>query len=329
MQIINMENNIITQIYNDPKNTEPKELFEYVKELYEKYINSINNEIGENQYKNAEDSRILDNEIIFKANEFGFCINNDELLRVGSCIRKLYFQLTGAIGEPRKVQELEVHERNKLIIDQWIKKLDFLKIIEKPEHKVITQAGIKIETTENAFIYDARKNTTFALIIKPINDTAFSIRDIIFPTFSNIKPQILNTHIPEIILNMLILKQPVKLLYVGKNNPEMIKEFDCGITRKKLVVNGEVKEEIDVTYIFEEIKQIAYALLEKVVPPRKYKEYKALNKKQISDLFELKFINKKEMTEILNGDSYINFYCKDCRYRNICNAISEDWVKIE
>lgn len=327
MKMENMENNILTQIYNDPKNLEPKELFEYVQDLYTEYINSINNEIGENSYKNAEDSRMLDEEKILKANEFGMSISNNELFRTGSCIRKVYFQLNGAIGENRKIDDVEIEERNKLIIEQWLRKLEFLKILAKPEHKVASENGLRIQSTENGFIYDARKGMTYALLIKPVNDTAFSIRDRLFPSFPNMKPDILNSHVPEIIVNMLILKQPVKILYVGKNNPSLVREFDCGISNRLLTVNGEIKENINVLSVCEDIKQLNYALEEKVIPPRKYKEYTGISQEETADLLNLNFINKREMTEILNGKPYLNFYCSSCRYKNICNSISEDWFK--
>lgn len=327
MIIENMEKNILTQIYNDPKNEKPKGLFEYVKIFCDQYVNTINNEINESKYKNAEDERTLDEEKIFKTSEFGLCIDNNELYRVGPCIRKLYFQLTGTIGLPREIEEIETHERNQLVIKQWLNKLDFLKIIKEPEHKIIEQYNIKIQSTENAFIYDAKKNNTYALMIKPVNDTAYSIRDKVFPNFPNIKPQILNSHIAEVILNMIILKQPVKLLYVGKNQSGMVQEFNIGISKQKLVINGEIKENIDVTSIFKDIGEISHAFLNKIIPPKKFNEY-IVKQEEAAELFDMGFINKKELQEILNGKPYKNFYCNSCRYREICNSISKDWCKI-
>lgn len=326
MIIENMENNILTQIYNDPKNEEPKGLFEYVKILCDKYANTINNEINENKYKNAEDGRMLDKDKVFKASEFGMCIDNKELLRVGPCIRKLYFQLTGTIGLPREIEEMETHERNKLVVKQWLNKFDYLQITREPEHKVIEQAGIKIQSTEDAFIYDAVRRNTYVLMIKPVNDTAFSIRDRVFPSFANVKPQILNSHIAEVILNMIILKQPVKLLYVGKNNCGMVQEFNIGVSKQKLVVNGEVKELIDVTSVFRDIKETAHAFLNDMIPPRKFNEY-IVNQQDAAELFDLGFVNKKELQEILNGKPYVNFYCNSCRFREVCKSIPKDWCK--
>lgn len=327
MKIENMENNILTQIYNDPKNEDKKGLFEYVKILCDKYANTINNEINENKYKNVEDGRMLDKDKVFKASEFGMYIKNKELLRIGGCIRKIYFQLTGAIGLPREIEEIELYERNKLVVKQWLNKLDYLKIIKEPEHKIAEQCGLKIQSTEDAFIYDARNNMTYALMIKPVNDTAFSIRDKIFPNLPHLKPQILTSHITEIILNMLILKQPVKILYVGKNQSGLVKEFDCGILKKMLTVNGEVQEQINVMSIFNDLQETYHAFKENIIPPRKYKKYK-VNQEEATELFDLGFINKKELTEVLNGKEYLNFYCNSCRFRNICNSISEDWSKL-
>lgn len=326
MKIENMENNILTQIYNDPKNEETKTLFEYVKELYDKHINTINNKINEEEYKNVEDSRILDKEKIIKASEIGMCIDNKELFRIGPCIRKLFFQLNGTIGLPKEVEELELHERNEVIIKQWLKKLNYLKIFKEPEHKIIEQYGIKLQSTEHGFIYDVTKNNTYALMIKPVNDTAFSVRDKVFPNFPNVKPTILNSHITEVIINMIILKQPIKLLYVGKNNCGMIQEFNIGISKQKLVVNGEIKELIDVTSIFNDIKEIGYALLNDMIPPRKFCEH-IVNQQDAAELFTLGLVNKKELQSILNGGTYINFYCNSCRFRELCKSIPKDWSK--
>lgn len=326
MQKENMQNNILTQIYNDPK-SENKPLFDYVKFFCDKYVNTINNKVKEEKYKNAEDSRILDNEKIIKASEFGMCIDDKELYRTGSCIRKVFLQLIGAIGLPREVSEIEIHERNNLIIKQWMNKLDFLKIIKKPEHKVIDQMGLKIQSTEEAFIYDPRSNITYGLLIKPVNDTAFSIRDKLFPQFDNQKPQILNSHLAEIIMNMLILKKPIKIIYVGKNDPKLVREFDCGISNKRLTVNGEIKENINVLSVFKDVKELQHALDNNIIPPKKYKKIQT-NQEEAIGLFDLGFINKKEFNEILNGKEYLNFYCNSCRFRNVCNNISPEWSKI-
>ena len=94
-----------------------------------------------------------------------------------------------------------------------------------------------------------------------------------------------------------------------------------------LTVNGEVQEQINVMSIFNDLQETYHAFKENIIPPRKYKKYK-VNQEEATELFDLGFINKKELTEVLNGKEYLNFYCNSCRFRNICNSISEDWSKL-
>ena len=321
-----MENNILTQIYNDQKITEKKTLFEYVKILCDEEMNTINNKLKEEKYKNAEDDRYLDENKIFKANEFSYCFDGKDLLRVGNCIRKLFFQINNTIGLPREIEEKELYERNRLIINQWIDKLSFLKIYEEPKNEIIEQFNIQIQSTENGFIYDPSKNIKYALMIKPVNDTSFSILNTIWP--QSLEPTILPIHIPEVILNLLILKKPIKVLYVGKNNCGKIQEFNIGISKQKLTINRVVQDHININYIFEDLKETSFAFTNNVIPPQKYKEV-IIDPADAYKLSELNIVNNKESALLANGKPYRYWQCNDCRYKNTCNSISKDWTKID
>lgn len=328
MKFEKMDDNIITQIYND-KNLYKKEgLFDYIKQIYEQYINSINCKTGRESYKNVEDSRILDEEKVIKANEVGLCLNKEKILRVGSCNREVFFKLTGAIGELKEISEIEAIERINLVKEQWIRKLKLIDIYKEPEYKISEDFGIKVISSEDGFIYDADKKLSYTLIIKPVNDSAQIVNTRVFTGSKENKRNIMNDHIGEIILNLLILKQPVKIIYVGKNNSEKISEFNCGIENQKLIVNGEPRNDIDLVSVFKELKELEYSFLNNMVPPRSYEDY-LCNQNDVANLLEAGLIGKWEVSKLLNGtEKYLNYRCKNCRYKNICNSSPKGWTSI-
>lgn len=321
-----MKNNIIFQIYNDEKIVDKKELFDYVKELYNEHINSIN--CDNDQYKNVEDNRFLDEKKIIKANEIGYTIDGKEHCRVGSCIRNTFFNINNSIGLPISSSEIDLYERNQLIKKQFIDKLKFVQIYEEPKNIIVSQKNLSIQSTEDGFIYDAKKNNIYALLIKPINDSAFAVKNVLAPTYENLKSDLMPVHIPEIIVNMLILQKPIKIVYIGKNNPDFIVSFDCGINKQKLTVNNERREYLDISYVSTDMKELNHALETNIVPPRKYKNI-ILSKEEAVEMFELKMITNRELNDIINlKESYLDFHCTNCKYKNICDSISEGWSKL-
>ena len=79
------ENNIINQILNDETIEEKKTWLEYVKEIYDTYINTLNNENID--YMNSENEKVI-KEKLFKTSDFSLKINNSDELEIGHCMRE-------------------------------------------------------------------------------------------------------------------------------------------------------------------------------------------------------------------------------------------------
>ena len=311
-----MENNILTQIYNDPK-SKKLPLLEYVQMIVNEDLNTKNCKLEDERYLNVEDERYLYDSKKIGANEISFCFENNPIFRVGNCIRKLYFQINNAIGEDKDISDIEMIERNHLVVKQWIDKFKLVGIYEEPKKQRIKTAGIEIESTEDGFINDpsSQNNINYALMIKPVNDTAFSILNVCWAE----EPMILPIHIPEIILNLLILKKPIKLIYVGKNNPSKVQEFNIGTSNKKLKINGVVQSFIEIDGVLQDIKEIGYALNNNMIPERKYIS-RILDPADAYKLADFNIVTKKEVMNLINGKEYLYWGCEKCKYSNICNS---------
>lgn len=321
-----MENNIIKQMieYDQTNNNTVKGIFDYIQDVNIIRFNAINNEI-EKPYLNNEDSRTIEKIKIIKANEIGLNLNKESLLRFGSCLRELYFKITGTISEDRQLSEIEAIERNELVKKQWIDKILYTKIGRKEEHKILNYGIVKFESTEDLIIYDPIEDREYGLLIKPVNDTATTVRNQIW---SNWKAKPMDIHIPEICLNMFILKMPVKVLYVGKNNSEMIKEFNFGVDKNMLTINKVIcDKKINIYAIVEDMKNIDHAIEKSLIPPRSFFKGE-LTRQEVDLLYDNDLINNIDSNRYLNGETYENFRCKSCRYNQLCNSINTGWVNI-
>lgn len=320
-----MENNIIKQMIEyDKVNENPiKGMFDYIQDVNKIRFNSLNNEI-EKAYLNNEDPRTIEETKIIKANEIGLNLNKEPLLRFGSCLRELYFKITGAIAEDRQLSEIEGIERNELVKQQWIDKIKYSRL-SREEHKILNYATVKFESTVDLIIYDPIEDKEYGLLIKPVNDTATTVRNKIW---NNRNPQPMEIHIPEICLNMFILKMPVKVLYVGKNNSEMIKEFNFGVNKNMLTVNKkEYEKKINIYGVVEDMKNIDYAIEKSLIPPRSFVKGE-LTREEVDLLFDNDMINNIESNRYLNGETYENFRCRSCRYNQLCNSLNTGWINI-
>lgn len=320
-----MENNIIKQMIEyDKVNENPiKGMFDYIQDVNKIRFNSLNNEI-EKAYLNNEDQRTIEETKIIKANEIGLNLNKEPLLRFGSCLRELYFKITGAIAEDRQLSEIEGIERNELVKQQWIDKIKYSGL-SREEHKILNYATVKFESTVDLIIYDPIEDKEYGLLIKPVNDTATTVRNKIW---NNRNPQPMEIHIPEICLNMFILKMPVKVLYVGKNNSEMIKEFNFGVNKNMLTVNKkEYEKKINIYGVVEDMKNIDYAIEKSLIPPRSFVKGE-LTREEVDLLFDNDMINNVESNRYLNGETYENFRCRSCRYNQLCNSLNTGWINI-
>lgn len=322
-----MENNIITQMIEyDKANENPvKGMFDYIQEVNKIRFNSLNNE-KDKPYLNNEDSRTEEEVKIIKANEIGINLRKEPLLRFGSCLRELYFKVTGAIAEDRQLSEIESIERNELVRSQWIDKIQYTGLAEKNEHKILNYGTVKFESTEDLIIYDPIEDKNYGLLIKPVNDTATTVRNKIW---SNWNPQPMEIHIPEICLNMFILKMPVKVLYVGKNNSEMVKEFNFGVNKNVLTINKkEHEKKINIYDVVEDMKNIDHAIEKGLIPPRSFVKAE-LTREEVDLLLDNDLIMIKESNRYLNGETYEHFRCRSCRYNKLCNSLNTGWVSNE
>lgn len=320
-----MENNIITQMIEYDKENENtvKGIFDYIQDVNKIRFNALNNEIDK-PYLNNEDPRTIKETKIIKANEIGLNLNKEPLLRFGSCLRELYFKITGAIAEDRQLSEIEGIERNELVKQQWIDKIKYSGL-SREEHKILNYATVKFESTVDLIIYDPIEDKEYGLLIKPVNDTATTVRNKIW---NNRNPQPMEIHIPEICLNMFILKMPVKVLYVGKNNSEMIKEFNFGVNKNMLTVNKkEYEKKINIYGVVEDMKNIDYAIEKSLIPPRSFVKGE-LTREEVDLLFDNDMINNVESNRYLNGETYENFRCRSCRYNQLCNSLNTGWINI-
>jgi hypothetical protein len=322
------ENHVFNQMNKDEKVETKRTFAESINELYKLRINTLNNE--EKAYENVEDPRVLDEKKSIYASEIGYNLNSNPLLHIGHCKRALYLRLTGAIGKDREVGELESIARNMFVKTQWLEKIEFAQLNCESDSENDSFArdirGLNIMTTNECFVKDYSNNRIFALLIKPVNDTAFSIRDRLWS--DKYKPQPLNEHLAEVATLLIYYKKPVKILYVGKNNPEMVREFNFGVSNGNLTVNGELVEGFRMADLFTQIDDIKLAFTSNMIPPRDYIRPRLLNITEIGELIKNGIINKREGEELANGKEYENFHCSSCKYREICNSIDDNWFKL-
>lgn len=151
------ENNIINQILNDETIEEKKTWLEYVKDIYDTYINTLNNENVD--YMNSENEKAI-KEKLFKTSDFSLKINNSDELEIGHCMRENYFRFKNSYSDIVSSKVYEEIEKNILYKEQFLRKLKLLNLIEEPKKELFNLYDIKVETTEDAIIidYDKKKN---------------------------------------------------------------------------------------------------------------------------------------------------------------------------
>lgn len=312
------ENNIIKQMIEQGKvNEDSKHWLNYVNDVWNIHTNTLNNE--KESYKNIEQERFDKQNTIFKAKDFGLFLQNNPLLRIGNCLRQLYFDCMNSYQDPRDYNVIFEMERNFLIKKQWLEKLNFCGLLKPSKNEIINFVGLSIQTTEDAFIYDYEKEKEYALLIKPVNESTQTVKKKIFN-----KHEPIFYHVAEIILNMILLKKPVKVLYVGKNKAVAGDELNFGIIQNILYCNNNPLKNIDVRWILEDLKQIKEMLEKEIVPKKSYSFEKNLTIEEINDLLSAELIQDFETKKLLNGGTYTSYQCKDCKYRSICSMNATD-----
>lgn len=320
-------NHILNQMIKDENNENKPKLFEFINTLYKTYLNTLNNE-KEHKYLNVEDERVIldsENKYIY-ANELGMVING---MHFGNCKRSLYFKLTGAIKNDTEVCDIESIERNVLIKDQWIKKIKFADLYKEIEEKEFSHdelGPIKLHSSGDGIIMDYIQEKESVLLIKPVNDTAFSVKERVFhPKKGNPLPMV--EHLPEVIALLLIHKKPVKLVYVGKNRADEYSEFQIGVKDGILVINGEKYDKVELRKIYVELKNIQIMFTENLIPPRDYMRTRPLTTEEILALTSNGIItNYYEENDLMGGKPYTPFRCSVCKYKTICDSLSDGWV---
>lgn len=311
------KNHIISQMFNDESVTEKKTLPEYINDIYKIYINTINNE----EYSDKQLQYLQEKNI--STSEVGIKINGNKLLHIGACKRHIYLKYTGAIGNEKEVDEVEGIERNKLTKDQWLRKFEFLKLILDDSVKEGKIQKQNMHSTNDCVFMDPIEMKEYVLIVKPVNDTAYANRDKIWPKSGTPIP--LSLHIPEALALVLLFRKPVLMLYVGKNDTKLSREFVFGLKESVLTINGEKDLKFEHPFLLNEINDLVYAFENNKIPPRDYEAPKVLSQEEIDIFVEHSMINKKDVYKYANGELYQNFMCKSCKYSNICEAIGPGW----
>lgn len=325
-----LEENIVNQMLKEDKEKELEmNYFERINFIYNKYLNTLNNETR--QYLNMEDERVgMKNNIYIKTDEFGINIHDSDYLRIGGCERETYFKIYNFEKEAKTFKEVESIERDELIKEQWLRKLKLAGVVTEVEQGPLKSInGIRIKSSIDTFILNFEKNNIVGLLIKPVNDTAKSIRNQLWSDYDNVKPMPLKVHLPEVLSLIIFYKMPIKLLYVGKNNSELIRSFTFGVKDKNLTVDGEIVEGITTDGISKSLGIFRKAFTEKKVPPRGYARPIILNPTEIGNLVKEKLINKIEADKLVKGQEFEPFRCASCKYRKICNSLKDDFVSID
>lgn len=312
-----MENNIISQMHNDEYcQIKFNSVIDYSQYINEIRMNTLNNE--EEWYLNKEDLRNTTDEFFLTPSEIGMNIEGKKHLRIGACKRNVALNLLGSIAEDKKINVFETIERNNLIVEQWIKKFDYVGILKRlPEPEIKTIFGVKIKSYEKYIIDDPIRNREYILMIKPLNDTSYIVKEQIF-----INGKVMQIHIPEILINIFYHKKPVKLIYVGKNDTSIYKEYHFGIKDKNLIIDG-VMTEHQIDYLINDAFQLQNMIQEKLIPDKDYIAEQIMQMKEISEMVKFDIVNNKAGNNLLQGNPYTSFQCVDCKYKNICEQLGD------
>lgn len=320
------EEHIINQRLKDEKLETKKNYFEEVNKIYNDYLNTLNNETKE--YLNMEDERVGSDNKFIKTNEVGLYIEKDPLLRIGACEREVFFKINGISAEGRNFKEIESIEKDELIKQQWLRKLKLAKVITDVEQGMLKEVGgIVLKSTIDCFIHNFKRNSPVGLLIKPVNDTAQAIRKQLWNDDPKIKSEPLKVHLPEVMALIVFYKIPIKILYVGKNNSELIKDFTFTIKEGCLVIDGEKKENLPLTGISESLGILKKAITEKISPPRAFVKPKVLSALEIGKLVKEKMISRFEADKLAKSEIYEPYQCNYCRYKELCNSLGEGFIK--
>lgn len=311
------ENNIINQILNDETIEEKKTWLEYVKDIYDTYINTLNNENVD--YMNSENEKVI-KEKLFKTSDFSLKINNSDELEIGHCMRENYFRFKNSYSDIVSSKVYEEIEKNILYKEQFLRKLKLLNLIEEPKKEVFNLYDIKVETTEDAIIIDYDKKKEYLLFIKPVNDSVGIIKNKVFSKYQ--KPIPLNYHLPEIILCMYLYRKPAKIIYIGKNNPDFISEFNFGFKNSFLSINNEASDGINIKDFLEQIEYFSKCISEDILPNTIFTN-ETLNNSQVIDMKNYGIIEDFEVEKLLNGQKYKCFQCNNCKYKTTCENLQE------
>lgn len=316
-----MNNNIINQLYLDENaNIKYDNIIDYSQFINKIRFNNMNNEIGEKSFYNREDIRLITEEKYLSPNELGFNLFGKSFLRIGSCNRQIALKIFGAISNDKELNVFETIERNNLIKKQWEDKFEYCNLLKKlPEPEIKNIFGINIKSFEKYLIKDVVREKEYVLMIKPINDTSYMIKETIFAN-----KEIMNIHIPEILMNIFYFKKPVKLLYVGKNNTELFVEHNIGIKDGYIIENGKEYKQYNITDLINDAIELQNLIEDKKIPNKNYLIDSQLKVTEISEMIKHKIINNKNGNAILNGiENYTSFQCIDCKYRTICQELGD------
>ena len=116
---------------------------------------------------------------------------------------------------------------------------------------------------------------------------------------------------------MFLIRKPLKLIYVGKNNSELYKEFNFGFQDSFLSIDNNKTNDYNLSYLTDKIK-LFEKHIEKDVVPRKIFTDKNLNMDEINNMQSYGLIEDFEINKLLNGEMYKNFQCNGCKYKTIC-----------
>jgi hypothetical protein len=292
--------------------------------FYNLYINTLNNE--KETYRNVEDSRTASAKKFVETHELSLNLNNDTRLHIGGCKRQNYLKMYGFIGLPRSASELDAIEKNELMKKQLLRRFELSKVLISPKSSEVAEInGLELKGEHDGIVYDFVNDKEYTLLIKPVNDSAFSIKNQLFGQYR--KPTVMDVHMAEVFGCLLVFKKPVKLIYVGKNYSNNIVEFNIGMKSQNIYINDEVAHQYTIDSLLSEIGQYKYAFENGFIPNRDYPVTYLEVDTEV--LLANGILSDYDCKDLKYGKQVQNFRCNSCQYKNYCDAIGINWVKNE
>ena len=121
---------------------------------------------------------------------------------------------------------------------------------------------------------------------------------------------------------MYLYRKPAKIIYIGKNNPDFISEFNFGFKNSFLSINNEASDGINIKDFLEQKEYFSKCISEDILPNTIFTN-ETLNNSQVIDMKNYGIIEDFEVEKLLNGQKYKCFQCNNCKYKTTCENLQE------